>query len=120
MNDSERLKKWRKDNPEKVKAYADMRYVRDRDKIMKANKERRRKNGYKDCKTPQAMENTRIRRRTRYWHPLADNTCQFCTEPAKHRHHTTVPLEVDKFLFLCKKHHDETHGKRCVSRGKNE
>ena len=112
MNESERLKKWRRDNPEKVKAYAKMRYKRDRDKIMKAQLERRRENGYKDCKTPQAMENTRIRRKTRYYYPLADNTCQFCNQPAKHRHHTTVPLQFDKFLFLCKKHHDEIHNKQ--------
>lgn len=127
MNDSERLKKWRKDNPEKVKAYAKMRYRRDREKILKATKAWRQKNGYADCKTPKSMENTRIRRKTRYWYPLGDNTCQFCHKPAKHRHHTTTPLKFDKFLFLCKKHHDWIHGNQCIvenakfaKRGKND
>lgn len=109
-----RLKKWRKDNPEKVRVYNKMRYRRDREELLSKNKAWRQKNGYADCKTPKSMENTRIKRKTRYWHPIGDNTCQLCDKPAKHHHHTTVPLEVDKFMFLCKKHHDEIHGKQCV------
>ncbi len=115
-----RLKKWRKDNPKKVKAYAEMRYERDREKIMAKLKEANQKNGYAYDKTPERRENARIRRATRRNYPLEGNTCQFCDNPAERRHHTTIPIEVDKFLFLCKKHHDEIHGKRCVIGGLDE
>lgn len=105
---------YRKRNKEKIKPVTQANYRRNRDARVSKTKEWRQKNNYSSCKTPKSMENTRIRRRTRYWHPLGDNTCQFCDKPAKHHHHTTIPLEVDKFLFLCKKHHDEIHGKQCV------
>ena len=115
-----RLKKWRKDNPDKVVAYAKMRYRRDKKKILSNLKEWNRKNGYASDKTPERRENARIRRATRHKHPLEGNTCQFCNKPAKHRHHTTVPLEIHKFIFLCEEHHNEMHGKEFVLLGDKE
>lgn len=115
-----RLKKWRRDNPEKVTAYAKMRYIRDREKILSSLKEWNQENGYAADKTPERRECARIRRATRHKYPLEGNTCQFCDDPAEHRHHTTIPLEIHKFLFLCKKHHNEIHEKKCVIGGLSE
>lgn len=136
-----RLKKWRKDNPEKVKAYAKMRYVRDRKKILESSreyaknnpkkmktyakkrywddrenilsdvKERQKKNGYASDKRPERREDARIRRATRRKYPLQGNTCKHCSKPANHHHHTTKPIAIDKFIFLCRKHHNKIHGK---------
>lgn len=116
---------YKKRNAAKIKPVKQANYKKNRDQRIAKCKEWRQKNNYSDCKTEKSMENTRIRRKTRYYHPLADNKCQFCDNPAKHRHHTTVPLEFDKFLFLCKYHHDWIHNKQCVvgndaSRGKQE
>lgn len=115
---------YRKRNKDKIKPVTQAYYRKNREENISRCKAWRQKNNYSDCKTPKSMENTRIRRRTRYWHPLGDNTCQFCNKPATCHHHTTTPLEVDKFLFLCKKHHDWIHNKQCVvndaKRGKSE
>ncbi len=116
-----RLKKWRKENPKKVKDYNKMRYKRDREKILAKTKEWNQKNGYKSDKRPERREAANIRRATRRQYPLEGNTCQFCSKPAEHRHHTTYPLEVDKFIFLCKEHHNEVErGKRDAILGKGD
>ena len=112
-----RLKKWRKDNPKKVRDYAKMRYKRDREKILVKAKEWHKKNNYAYFKSGKPKENNLIRRHTRLRYPLKGNNCQFCSKPAEHRHHTTEPIEIDKFIFLCKYHHDEIHDRKCVIRG---
>lgn len=104
-----RLKKWRRENPKKVKAYAKFRYKRDKVKILKAVKEYNKKTNYAYFKNGKPKENNLIRRHTRLRYPLKGNTCQFCSSAAEHRHHTTEPIEIDKFIFLCKKHHKELH-----------
>ena len=43
IKDSQRLKEWRKNNPEKVKTYAKMRYKRDIEEIRKRNEASRRR-----------------------------------------------------------------------------
>ncbi len=115
-----RLKKWRKENAAKVKTYAKMRYRRDREKILAYAKAWHKNNNYAYFKSGEAKKNNAVRRKTRHKYPLEGNACQFCDSPAEHRHHTTHPIETDKFMFICKDHHDEIHGRQCVIRGKDE
>lgn len=94
-------KKWRKDyykkNMEKLKNHQ-----KEIGKTEKFKEERRKK-----AKSPVEL----VRGRTRQKYPLKGNKCVKCNSDAKHRHHTTTPPEVDKFLFLCHKHHMKEHGK---------
>ena len=111
-----RLKKWRKDNPEKVRAYAKFRYKRDKVKILKKVREHLKKTNYAYFKSGKPKENNLIRRKTRLKYPLEGNTCEFCDSPAEQRHHTTDPITIDDFIFSCKKHHKEIEDKKrlCV------
>lgn len=94
-------KKWRKDyykkNMEKLKGYQ-----KEAGKTEEFKKKRREK-------SKSHVET--IRRKTRVKYPLKGNKCVKCNLDAKHRHHTTNPIEINKFLFLCHKHHMEEHGK---------
>ena len=116
-------KEWRKNNPDKIKAY----YERKEDHINKwrkyyyaKNMEKLKNNQKEIGKTEKFKRDRRkkaktfielVRGRTRAKYPLKGNSCVKCPLDAKHRHHTTTPPEVDKFLFLCHKHHMKIHGK---------
>ncbi len=117
-----RMKEWRKNNPDKIKAYR----VRNKDRIRakakiyhkenqakynKYNSDRRKRTGYAEDKTPDRRRDMLIRSKTRAKYPFGDNTCVQCANKATQRHHTTDPMEVDKFDFMCRKHHDELHVK---------
>ena len=126
--DKKYSREWRKKNPEKIKAYLERNskriirkrkeyYDENRKKLIANLKKREQRTGYARYKTGQEGENQKIRALTRSRYLLKGKTCQFCDRPAKHRHHTTKPLQADKFIFLCEKHHNEIHGKRCVSSG---
>ena len=123
--DREYSKQWRKDNPDKIKDYLKRNeeriskwnkkhYEDNREEIIADLKRREQETGYARYKTGQEGKNQKIRSLTRSRYPLKEKTCQFCNNSAKHRHHTTKPLQADKFIFLCEKHHNEIHGKRCV------
>ena len=113
-------KDWRKNNPEKIRAYLDRTY------------ERRKEVNRKYIHSPKFKEGLKLRReeelvraKTRQKYPLKGNKCVKCGKNAKHRHHTTEPLETDKFLFLCRKCHLKEHGKKthkikCVFQNKTE
>jgi len=114
-----RLKKWRKDNPDKIKAYLTKNKSRIREKraiyyeenkeyYNKYNSDRRKRTGYAEDKTTDRKRDMNIRSQTRHKYPLADNKCN-CGKQAVCRHHTTEPMEVDKFDFMCRKCHDELH-----------
>ncbi len=126
-----RMKEWRKDNPGKIKAYLkknDERIKKHRKNYYKENKEAlnfmskqcRQKNGYAYEKTPARKARARIRVMTNNKYPLKGHDCLFCDNPAENRHHTTEPMEVDKFVFLCKLHHDKIHGRNSVVEVKDE
>lgn len=129
--DSCRLKKWRKDNPGKIRNYLsrnDKRIKTYRRKYYEENKEAlnlmskqcRQRNGYAYEKTPARKARARIRVMTNNKYPLKGNDCIFCDSPAENRHHTTEPMEVDKFVFLCEMHHNKIHGRKCVLEVKYE
>ena len=42
-----------------------------------------------------------IRGLTAYHFPIDGQTCAHCSEPATERHHTTKPMQVNKFKYFC-------------------
>ena len=123
-----RLKKWRKDNPDKIKSYLKRNEKRIRDfrlKYYDKNKKRlnelnsiwRKKVKYAYNNTPKIKFESAIRKKTRLKYPIDGQKCELCNAPAIKRHHTTNPIEVDEFTFVCKYHHNKLHGKRCVLLG---
>ena len=118
-------KEWRKKNPDKIKAYLERSkesrlvtsrayYKKNKEKLRIMSLRCRQKNGYAYEKTPERKSRAKIRVATNNKYPLKGNVCEICGKPAEHRHHTTEPMEIDKFMFLCKYHHDEIHGRECV------
>lgn len=115
-------KEWRKRNQDKIKAYLKRSKVQRR-KVrvvyyakhkLEHNKycsDRRKRTGYAEDKTPERRRDMLIRSKTRAKYPFGDNNCVQCDNKATQRHHTTDPMEVDKFDFMCRKHHDELHVK---------
>ena len=85
--------KWAKDNP---------------DKHTKNSLDSLKRSNYKNEKTPQQREIRNIKRKTRYHFPLAGNSCK-CGVLAQVRHHTTDPIKVDKFKFMCNPCHKAEH-----------
>jgi len=90
--EKERMRKWYKDNREhhiaKVKA-------------------RQKANGYASEKTDKQRNIRCIKRRTRKLYSLINKKCEFCILPATEHHHYTIPIQVDKFNFVCHDCHME-------------
>jgi len=139
--DREYSRQWRKNNPEKIKAYLkrtkdkrrekakeynektkDKRkiydreyYEQNREARIKSQHEIKKRSGWAYEKTADRKLRASIREKTRRKYPLEGANCVECEKPAKHRHHTTEPMEVDRFLFLCTKHHNDIHGREGVA-----
>lgn len=137
--DSCRLKKWRKDNPKKIKAYLEKtkdhrkevreeygknnreliresqknHYINNREDRIRQRTRCKKKNGYAYEKSPKGREYEAIRRKTNRKYPLKGQKCKFCDKKAEERHHTTDPITIDDFIFVCKYHHNKEHGKEC-------
>lgn len=116
-------REWRKNNKDKIKAYLkrskDRRskfrleyYEKNREKIIEQVKKSQRENNYAVFKTPRAKERQLIRRKTQCKYPLKGNKCDFCENNAQARHHTTEPMDVDKFIFLCNDCHNDIHNRK--------
>lgn len=138
--DREYSKQWRKENPDKIKSYLERtreirkekakeyakknkhklresnrnHYEKNRDDRLKKQKEINQKNGYMHEKKPERRKRANVRKQTRRKYPLEGNTCNFCDDKATQHHHTTNPITIDEFIFVCKKHHNKSHGKKCV------
>ncbi len=124
LTDAQRVKEWRKNNPEKIKAYLER-----SEKHRKEVNIKWRKDNPKLIAKYESSERRKkqqiIKRKTRYKYPLENQECIFCNKAAEHRHHTTEPIKVDKFVFLCEDCHDKIHGrknykKECVNGGNQE
>jgi len=120
-----RLKKWRKDNPDKVKAYANKRYLRDREKILESSKEYEKNNreiinarmrGYN--KNNKELRN--LREKTRYeFNDLKKNgECKNCGSKKKLEFHHLKPYKYDRFELLCRECHLEKHDRLLVRTNK--
>ncbi len=119
LNPAEKAKKWRKNNPDKVKAYQDMRYKRDIKKIRKYNKEWCKKNGDKIIKQKRNweannLEYVKICRKTRYLFNHLKKKCQECGETKDIHFHHLEPIAVDNFKILCRRCHRIEHNKLII------
>ena len=103
---------YRKRNKDKIRPVARAKYLRRREYFLRKIKEWNQKNGYASDKRPERKKDQLIRAKTRNKYPLKGETCLFCDKFAEHRHHTTKPIEIDKFMFLCEAHHCKIHGKQ--------
>lgn len=114
-------KEYRKNNKDKIKAYLDRskdhrrkvreKYYEDNQEYFnKYSREYRKRTKNAFDKSGKRKYDALIRSNTRHKYPLEGKKCEFCPNDAQHRHHTTEPMEVDKFLFLCEDCHDKVHG----------
>lgn len=120
-------KEWRKKNQDKIKAYLERSkdrrrkvrinyYSKNREELIKKSNNLKKKQGWACEKTGQRKIDALIRSKTRKRFPLKGNSCKFCDNPAEHRHHTTKPIEFDKFDFLCEDHHNKNHGRKTFAK----
>ncbi len=74
-----------------------------------------KKYNYRHEKSDKEREIRSVKRKTRLKYPLRGfsylkaRRCYFCPEQATLHHHTTIPIEFDKFEFMCKKCHTKLH-----------
>ncbi len=74
-----------------------------------------KRNNYNTEKTESQRKVRYIKRKTRYHFPLKDQICVNCkSNLAVERHHTTAPIEFDKFKFLCHDCHTTVHNQKEV------
>ena len=131
-----RAKEWRKRNPEKVKAYAKMRWLRDQESIEKRSKEWYQKHkeyiyeynkvwvkGNKDKMSKYyrnyrsqdwAKQLNKIRVMTNRIFGHLKTKCSRCPSTTKIEFHHPEPIAVDNFMVLCKGCHMKEHGKGAV------
>ncbi len=134
-----RMKEWRKNNPNKIKAYLERskehrekvreeyaknnreliresqknHYINNREDRIRQRTRCKKNNGYAYEKSQKGREYEAIRRKTNRKYPLKGEKCKFCDKSAEEHHHTTDPITVDDFIFVCKYHHNKEHGKEC-------
>ncbi len=116
--------KWyRENNKDKIKAYNERTkehrkkrqedyYDKNCESMKIKDREWKQKNTDRTSNTPEKKRDSLIRSKTRHKYPLDGNKCEFCNSKAEERHHTTDPIEIDKFVFVCTRHHKKEHGKR--------
>ncbi len=119
-----RLKKWRKDNPKKVKAYRKMRYERDIKKIkayqkgyQELNKEKFKESN-KIKKRKQRLDgNYKFRNKVRAYtnnHIKKKDSCEKCGASKNLEFHHlkyTFPVNEEDVFTLCRKCHRKIHQK---------
>ena len=107
-----RRKLWVEKNREKIKKERDSYYANNREEIAKKKKIKNQKTSYEYDRVESTRKKAIIRDKTRKMFPLKGQVCVKCGSDAEHRHHTTDPIEWDKFDFLCEKCHNIIHGRR--------
>ena len=90
MNHKEKCKEW---------------YRKNRDYKIQKTREHQIRTNYATEKTPKQRNLRNIKRKTRHKYPLLNFKCCLCQARATERHHYSKPIKVDKFLFVCHKHH---------------
>lgn len=85
-------------------------YEKNKNEINKKINLIKKNNKWKYYQSEQSKLNKSIKNKTRYKYPIKNNMCQLCfINKAEHHHHTTKPLEIDKFIFVCKECHKQIH-----------
>ena len=100
---------WRLRNAEKTVSRRRENYLKRRDRNIKLMKEYNKRTNYASQKTPEARKIKNIRRKTIDKFPLKNQICAMCCDIATERHHTTMPIEFDKFIFVCDRCHLNIH-----------
>jgi hypothetical protein len=62
---------------------------------------------YKSERTPYQRMIRSIKRSTRNYFKIEGHKCEFCGNKATEHHHNTVPIEFDKFNYLCHECHNK-------------
>ncbi len=111
-----RLKKWRRDNPKKVKAYQLMRYQRDKVEILKSAKQwvkdnREKVNKYKREWRARNKEYQALLDKTKSFFKNIKVQCELCGGKDNLLFHHLKPLRYDNFQILCDKCHYKAHEK---------
>lgn len=114
--DACRAKKWRRDNPKKVKDYQLMRYERDKVKILKAAKDwvknnRERTNKYKREWLAKNKDYQALLDKTKSFFKDAKVKCEDCGTKENLLFHHLQPLAYDNFQVLCETCHYKAHAK---------
>jgi len=91
------------------KKYAREYYEKNKDKLKEYAKNRRIETNYKYEKTDKERHDRSIKRITREMFKIDGEKCIKCGKFAECRHHTSDPIEFDKFDFMCDICHKEKH-----------
>ena len=84
-----------------LKSYADIWYLNNRESHIANVRARQIETNYASEKTNKQRFIRNIKRKTRYHFRLKDKRCEFCDNKATEHHHNTIPIEFDKFNFVC-------------------
>ena len=109
-----KAKEYRKNNPEKVKAYQLMRYQRDKKKILKYAKQwvkdnREKVNKYKREWRAQHREYQALLDKTKSLFKHMKVQCEVCGTKDNLLFHHLQPLAYDNFQILCDQCHYKAH-----------
>jgi len=88
-------------NRERVRAW----YFKNRDSQIRKTKEYQKSTNYASEKTPEQRKIRYIKRETRRKYPLGKKQCKYCNEIATEHHHTTKPITIHDFEYVCHQHH---------------
>ena len=105
----EYARRYQEKNIEKMREVSRRWYSKNKELHKNNIKERQKETNYSSKKTEIQKEIRNIKRRTRNHFPLKGKDCEICGDKAEVRHHTTNPIEYNKFEFLCHGCHVRTH-----------
>ena len=109
-NSTEINKRRRETYPVKARLTKKKYYQKNKEPILKSQKKYRKETNYKDEKTPSQRKIRNIKRKTKYHFPIKNQLCQICLiNKAEQHYHTTKPIEVDQFIFICLDCHRKIH-----------
>jgi len=80
-------------------------YKNNKQNHLKNVKKRQKDNNYSYEKTEKQRMIRNIKRKTRYYFLLEGHNCEFCGKIATEHHHYTIPIEFDKFNYVCPECH---------------
>lgn len=104
----EKYRKRRLERRDAILKYMKEYYKNNREKLILSTKRRLKSNNYLQEKSPEQIIIRSIKRRTRQKYPLYKALkCEYCDNGATEHHHYTMPIEVDKFNFICHNCHQK-------------
>ncbi len=117
-----KAKEYRKRKPEVAIAYRErtkerrekkrlVYYKKNKERLLSNAKKSLQEKGYPYERNEKRKKASALRAQTAKKYPLDNQKCIKCSNKAEHRHHTTEPMHIDKFLFLCERCHNIIHGR---------